>query len=349
MQAWARKLVKAGRLLEAPVFVRKAGEQSTDAGFTGVERVAAELLAQGAGSDAITLARKARVERMLTARELGKRSVSGQLHRSYPDQIALKRTAHDDEVRLNAHIYPIIGDKRVDEVTSTTASRSCAASPRAQRGRGDTSREPSRGHARRRSAGHSLGLASISSAAPCDSTRTRPTTRAAGLDGGTARALRVYGEHFCPRGWRGSSRLSGPTGRAHLEVRRRRPAERHRIRVHDLRGTFVTLSLANGRSESWIADRTRHPSSAMINRYKRTARSFAELELGSPDPLIEALPELLQLESPSTGSRPPASACSAECAGERGFLNDSKRPQRDSNPCYSLERAVSWAGLDDGD
>lgn len=25
------------------------------------------------------------------------------------------------------------------------------------------------------------------------------------------------------------------------------------------------------------------------------------------------------------------------------------RPQRDSNPRYSLERAVSWAGLDDGD
>ena len=25
------------------------------------------------------------------------------------------------------------------------------------------------------------------------------------------------------------------------------------------------------------------------------------------------------------------------------------RPQRDSNSCYSLERAVSWAGLDDGD
>lgn len=25
------------------------------------------------------------------------------------------------------------------------------------------------------------------------------------------------------------------------------------------------------------------------------------------------------------------------------------RPRRDSNPCYSLERAVSWAWLDDGD
>jgi hypothetical protein len=49
-------------------------------------------------------------------------------------------------------------------------------------------------------------------------------------------------------------------------------AERRQIRVHDLRGTFVTLHLATGKSESWIADRTGHKSSQMINRYKRTAR-----------------------------------------------------------------------------
>ncbi len=71
--------------------------------------------------------------------------------------------------------------------------------------------------------------------------------------------------------------------------------EPHPMRVHDLRGTSVTLSLAAGRSESWIADRTGHRSSAMINRYKRTARSFAELNLGSPAPLVEAIVELAQL------------------------------------------------------
>jgi hypothetical protein len=27
------------------------------------------------------------------------------------------------------------------------------------------------------------------------------------------------------------------------------------MRVHDLRGTFVTLALADGKSESWVADR----------------------------------------------------------------------------------------------
>jgi hypothetical protein len=50
------------------------------------------------------------------------------------------------------------------------------------------------------------------------------------------------------------------------------PAERQLIRVHDHRASFVTLALACGRSESWVADRTGHRSSAMIARYKRTAR-----------------------------------------------------------------------------
>jgi integrase len=41
-----------------------------------------------------------------------------------------------------------------------------------------------------------------------------------------------------------------------------------------------TLSLANNRTEAWVADRTGHKSSAMINRYRRAARHAAELGLG---------------------------------------------------------------------
>lgn len=55
---------------------------------------------------------------------------------------------------------------------------------------------------------------------------------------------------------------------------------RRPIRVHDLRATFITISLAAGRSETWVADRTGHKSSTMINRYRRAARSAAELGLG---------------------------------------------------------------------
>src|SRR5690606_38204497 len=66
---------------------------------------------------------------------------------------------------------------------------------------------------------------------------------------------------------------------------------RRPLRAHDLRGTFVTLSLANGRTETWVADRTGHKSSQMINRYRRSARSATELGLGPLQPLDHALPE----------------------------------------------------------
>jgi integrase len=36
------------------------------------------------------------------------------------------------------------------------------------------------------------------------------------------------------------------------------------LRAHDLRGSFVTLALANGRTEAWVTDRTGHRSSQMI-------------------------------------------------------------------------------------
>ena len=59
-----------------------------------------------------------------------------------------------------------------------------------------------------------------------------------------------------------------------------------------MRGTFVTLALANGKSEAWVQDRTGHTSSAMLNRYRRAALSASELELGTLAPLVEAIPEL---------------------------------------------------------
>jgi len=71
-----------------------------------------------------------------------------------------------------------------------------------------------------------------------------------------------------------------------------RTRERSRLRAHDLRGTFVTLSLANGKTETWVADRTGHKSSAMIYRYRRAARTAAELGLGPLLPMDEAIPEL---------------------------------------------------------
>jgi integrase len=68
-----------------------------------------------------------------------------------------------------------------------------------------------------------------------------------------------------------------------------RTAARQPIRAHDLRATFVTLSLAAGRSETWVMDRTGHRSSVMIQTYRRAARTAAELGLGELAPLAGAV------------------------------------------------------------
>jgi integrase/predicted nucleotidyltransferase len=69
-------------------------------------------------------------------------------------------------------------------------------------------------------------------------------------------------------------------------------AERMQIRAHDLRVAFVTTALANGRTETWVQDRAGHCDSSQINRYRRAARTAAELGLGDWTPLHEAIPEL---------------------------------------------------------
>ncbi|WP_437656732.1 tyrosine-type recombinase/integrase [Sorangium sp. So ce1182] len=69
------------------------------------------------------------------------------------------------------------------------------------------------------------------------------------------------------------------------------------LRAHDLRATFVTVNLAAGKTEAWITDRTGHKSSQMIYRYKRQARTHAELNLGTLKPLHEAIPELAEVTS----------------------------------------------------
>ncbi len=53
------------------------------------------------------------------------------------------------------------------------------------------------------------------------------------------------------------------------------------LRAHDMRATFVTMSLAEGRSDTWIRDRTAHKSTSMVDRYRRHARQVAELQMGS--------------------------------------------------------------------
>ena len=148
-------------------------------------------------------------------------------------------------------------------------------------------------------------------------------------------------------------------------------AKRRQMNVHGLRSTFVTISLANGRSETWVMDRTGHRSSAMVNRYRRVARTVAELGLGPLAPLNEAIPEACdpegagKLQGPSSSEEVSAPDSSTITLAERkGFeppvpfstpdfqsgtfdhsVTSPVRLQRTSPPHYHRRRS-GWKGDD---
>jgi len=141
--------------------------------------------------------------------------------------------------------------------------------------------------------------------------------RAWALEPGVTEALKLWKKHFRADAPDDAFVLVEPDIRKHPEPRRinvdrlavrfrahlkkakvtraalfENSATRRQVRIHDLRATFVTLALANGKTEAWIADRTGHRSSVMINRYRRAARKVDELALGTLKPLHLAIPEL---------------------------------------------------------
>jgi integrase len=135
--------------------------------------------------------------------------------------------------------------------------------------------------------------------------RWRELVRAAGLpvEGDALVFVEIAGHR---KGQPISRRESALRYRKHLERAGIARAElyahtdaRMRIRLHDTRATFITLALANGRTETWVQDRTGHKSSNMINLYRRAARTAAELGLGECRPLDQAIPELAR----GTGER----------------------------------------------
>ncbi|WP_434048935.1 MULTISPECIES: tyrosine-type recombinase/integrase [Sorangium] len=132
--------------------------------------------------------------------------------------------------------------------------------------------------------------------------------RAWALSPDVVRALRKWRE-VCPDKVRvfvgkwGCNSLPGQNGAARFREHLRRAGitrpelfettdSRLNIRLHDTRATFITIKLANGRTETWISDRTGHRSSGQIHHYKRAARKVAELGLSDFAPLDEAIPEL---------------------------------------------------------
>lgn len=66
-----------------------------------------------------------------------------------------------------------------------------------------------------------------------------------------------------------------------------------KLREHDLRATFVTLSLRNGKTRDWIRARTGQ-SDQTIARYTRDVQGAEDRNLGELTPLDEAIPEFTQ-------------------------------------------------------
>lgn len=131
------------------------------------------------------------------------------------------------------------------------------------------------------------------------------------MDPNVTEALSLWRDKFYPKAEGGSPVFFDDAGEAltenhiaktfreHLKSAGVKRAElfettdhRHQIRAHDMRGTFVTISLAAGRSETWVMDRTGHTTSAMLNRYRRAARTAAEANMTALHPMTECIPEL---------------------------------------------------------
>lgn len=122
-------------------------------------------------------------------------------------------------------------------------------------------------------------------------------------------------------------------------------AARVRVRVHDLRATMITVALANGRTETWVADRTGHKSSAMINRYRRAARLFDELGLGDLAPLDEAIPELV----PEVGAAAASEGPEGRSGGSSGGSGSERRSGGSVSPCDSRGRTRTGTPLREAD
>ena len=111
-----------------------------------------------------------------------------------------------------------------------------------------------------------------------------------------------------------------------------------RITFYDLRATGITWEVLAGTDHVQVMVRAGHKNFSTTLVYIREAEAIGYAP-GEPFP---ALPESLQ-KAPRKGPVSDSGVKTARIKRKRG------RPQRDSNPCYSLERAVSWAWLDDGD
>lgn len=310
-----------------------------------------------------------------TFREFAEEWTSGKLHKRFPDHVKVKKTASEDVYRLEAHVYPLIGDlplrlisledaervmHKLDSTLSVGSRRQVAQLlhrvlalaayparildtspipegflPKPAASKAQAWLYPAEEQAllscsevpllyrlfygflvregTRRDEALSLTWANIDlerGTIALDENKT-DDPRAWVLGDDVVRALKIWRKHYVA-GVAVSTKIFfhpdqpldgdhvAASLRAHLQkaggVRAElfeRTAKRSPIRAHDLRATFVTLALASNKTETWVCDRTGHRSSQMLNRYRRAARTAAELRLGWLGALDEEIPEFV--------------------------------------------------------
>ncbi|HEY3235879.1 MAG TPA: tyrosine-type recombinase/integrase [Polyangiaceae bacterium] len=67
-----------------------------------------------------------------------------------------------------------------------------------------------------------------------------------------------------------------------------------RFGTHGFRHSFTTRSLANGKTDDWVRQRTGHTTDQLLT-YREPSKSLTELNLGEVQPLINAIPELAEI------------------------------------------------------
>jgi integrase len=386
MAELARSLVSAGKAAEAVVIVRKAGEQTTEAGLREVEAVARELCERSPRS------RRAVVS-PLTFQQLAERWTSGELARRHPDHVKLKRSVEHDRQRFE-RLCVTVGNVPLPQFGLEHAKAAMAAlpqglSPATRRQYAQliakllklavypcevieryplppgflprTGQRPALSYLSPLEDARLLRCTDIPLAtrllygflareglrlsealelkwrhldtehATIRLERTKTgEARAWALGDGVVRALAAFrGDATADALVFAGALATGPTKaagvfRSHLKLAGVERAElyertphRRPIRIHDLRATFITLALADGRSETWVQDRTGHTTSIMLNRYRRQARHAAELGLGELMPLDQALPDL---------SRVCKRVCNSEGGSSGGLAETSTIP-----------------------
>jgi hypothetical protein len=181
----------------------------------------------------------------ITFKQLGDDWVSGKLHEQWPDHVKLKKDIENDKSRLSK-LNEVIGDVPIGKFALADAERAMASLPKRLT------------PATRRRYGQLISRILRMAVYPLKLREHNPLPFGF-LPSGTkdsapeAAVFGVLNKDQAAKVFREHLRIAGVNRVELFECNRnRRP-----IRLHDLRASFVTLSLASGRTESWVAVRNR--------------------------------------------------------------------------------------------